>query len=58
MVIHEINGKVFGTSIDLIETPFTNPKEFTIKQNHYFIDGVEVDKERMELEYSESLATE
>jgi len=55
MITHEIDGKVFGLFKDITEYPFANPKELKIKKTHYFIDGIEVDKKRMELEYYKSV---
>ena len=52
MITHEINGKVFSLSNDIVEIiPSSSPKEFMITNTHYYIDGVEVSKEKMELEY-------
>jgi len=51
MITHEINGRVFGLLNDIIEVPLTNPKEFVIANTHYYIDGKEVSKDTMEIEY-------
>ena len=58
MAKHEINGKVFILKTEIDEVPFTNPKEFVIKKRHYYIDGIEIDKEKFESEYRKALTIE